>query len=54
MYSLVMGIGAHPTIGFKTKKGLQGRPTAVLELAHDYTSNTATTKVILTQSHLGI
>lgn len=37
-YGMVLGIGAHPTIGFKTKTN-GGYPTGIIELKYGYSSN---------------
>ena len=37
-YGMVLGIGSHPTIGFKTKTN-GGYPTGIIELKHGYSSN---------------
>lgn len=38
LYGMVLGIGDHPTIGFKTKTN-GGYPTGIIELKHGYSSN---------------
>ena len=43
LYGMVLGVGAHPTIGFKTKSHLNtnnGLPTGVIELVHGNSTET--------------